>query len=156
MTRVVMPESWRAQPWQNGRGTTHEIWRDPDDGAYAIRVSCAEVTEPGPFSLFPGYRRWSFLVGPAPIKLGDHELVKPGDHVELPGDVAIEARFSEPTRLLNILTRDDHRIACGFGLALEPVRFVFALAASPELPRWHSLVLEPPARFERRSIIWVR
>ena len=156
MTRVVTPEDWRAQPWRNGRGTTHEIWRDPDDESYAIRVSCAEVTESGPFSLFPGYRRWSFLVGPAPIQLGDHELVKPGDHIELPGEVAIEARLSEPTRLLNILARDDQQITCGFGLATVQVRFVFALAASPELPRWHALVLDPPARFERRSIIWIR
>ena len=152
MTRVITPDEWRAQPWQNGGGVTHEIWRDAND--YAIRVSCAEVAQSGPFSRFAGYRRWSFLVGPAPIRLNDAELVKPGDHVELPGDVAIEATVSEPTRLLNVIARDGTGV--GYGLALHPVRFVFALDALAELPRWHALVLEPPARFERRTVVWIR
>ncbi|MEJ7603535.1 MAG: HutD family protein [Kofleriaceae bacterium] len=154
MTRVLGPDDWQAQPWRNGRGTTHEIWRDADD--YALRVSCAEVAASGPFSQFPGFRRWTFLLGPAPIRLGEHELVKPGDHLELPGDLALEATVGEPTRLLNILARHDLGVSVGYGLATHPVQFVFALQPLAELTRWHAIVLAPPARFERRTVIWIR
>ena len=121
-----------------------------------MRISCAEVTASGPFSLFPGFRRWTFLLGPAPIRLGDHELVKPGDHLELPGEIALSAIVSEPTRLLNILAREPVSITAGYGLATHLVRFVFAVQPLAELPRWHALVLDPPARFERRTVIWIR
>jgi uncharacterized protein len=124
--RVIDRASWTAQPWKNGRGTTLEILRWPDSGDYDVRVSLAEVTTSGPFSTFPGYRRHTFLVGPAPIRLGDVQLVAPGDHIELPGETAIEATLSSPTRLLNILARS--HIVVGRGPIAHPVRFAFDLA----------------------------
>ena len=122
--------AWRTQPWKNGGGTTHEIWRAPDADAYDVRVSLAEVTGSGPFSVFPGYRRWTFLVGPAPITLVGElpiELVAIGDHVELPGDAALTATLrGGPTQLLNVLARVP--IVVGHGPTAHPVRFVFDLA----------------------------
>ena len=46
-------------PWKNGRGTTLEIAAEPkgaklDDPSLLWRLSSAPVTEPGPFSAFPG------------------------------------------------------------------------------------------------------
>jgi environmental stress-induced protein Ves len=52
---LVRPESWVAMPWKNGRGVTHEIWKDEDP--FTIRFSVAEVGEDGPFSTFEGIDR---------------------------------------------------------------------------------------------------
>jgi environmental stress-induced protein Ves len=72
--RVVRRSDWRPQPWKNGGGVTHEVWRDglgPDGRApageaaiapFGVRVSCAEVASDGPFSSFPGIDRTILLM----------------------------------------------------------------------------------------------
>jgi environmental stress-induced protein Ves len=52
---IVRPEDWIAMPWKNGRGTTHQIWKDADP--FTIRFSVAEVSADGPFSQFEGIDR---------------------------------------------------------------------------------------------------
>lgn len=155
--RIVTPAEFRSQPWKNGGGVTHEIVRWPDPGAragayddaYDIRISIADDRTPGPFSRFPGYRRWSFLAGPAPIVLDVagtvHEFVTLGDHIEVDGDVAISCALpSGPTRLFNILVRDGVDAVVGRGPCPLPIRFAFALAALPWLPAGHAAVFDPP------------
>ncbi len=136
---------------------THEIVRWPDPGArdptyddaYDVRISIADDRTPGPFSRFPGYRRWSFLAGAAPIVLDAagtvHELVTLGDHLEVNGDVAISCALpAGPTRLFNILVREGVEAVVGRGPCARPIRFAFALAALPWLPPGHAAVFEPP------------
>ncbi|MBP9088440.1 MAG: HutD family protein [Kofleriaceae bacterium] len=61
---MLIPQAaWQPQPWKNGRGITHEIWRHrratsaaPLDG-FDIRLSVAEIEGAQPFSLFAGYQR---------------------------------------------------------------------------------------------------
>jgi len=174
--RVIEQAHWRVQPWKNGRGATNEVWRTPDappggsgDDAYDIRVSVAALTESGPFSRFPGYRRWSFLVGTAPIDITYDQrasrepavsLVAPGDHVQLPGDLAISVHLrAGATHLLNILARVP--LVAGHGPVGHPVRFVFALApraadgGRPALACWASAVLDPPAVIDTSDCIWI-
>lgn len=56
--RVIRWAEIAEQPWKNGGGTTREIWREPaGDGGFDWRVSVADVSSPGPFSLFPGHDR---------------------------------------------------------------------------------------------------
>ena len=167
--RIVTPAEYWPQPWKNGGGVTHEIVRWPDSrgpgrapdptAAYDIRISLAEDRVAAPFSKFPGFRRWSFLAGEAPIVLDvagvRHELTALGDHLEVPGDVAISCDLPEgPTRLLNFLVRDGVAARVGHGPCPEPIRFVFALAAMPWLPPGCSAVFEPPelAILERHAI----
>lgn len=162
MLRIVAPAEFRTQPWKNGGGVTHEIvrWPDaPDRDGYEIRVSLAEDRMPAPFSRFPGYRRWSFLAGPAPIVLDvagvAHELVAPGDHLEVAGDAAIHCTLpAGPTRLLNVLVRDGVDVRIGRGPCPLAVRFVFALAAMPWLPEGHAAVFDPPevVALERHAV----
>src|SRR5205085_4350551 len=83
--RTIPPTEWIAQPWRNGTGVTREIARWPATGEYDIRASIADVTTDGPFSTFPGYRRWSVLLG-APIELDGHRLLELGDMLEVDGD----------------------------------------------------------------------
>ncbi|MEO8798312.1 MAG: HutD family protein, partial [Polyangiaceae bacterium] len=61
---LVHRARWVTQPWKNGRGVTHEVWRwiapereHPDDSVFDLRVSVAEIDGPQPFSLFPGIDR---------------------------------------------------------------------------------------------------
>jgi environmental stress-induced protein Ves len=147
--RIIAPAGFRAQPWKNGRGVTHEIVRWPDSEVYDVRISLADDRAPGPFSRFPGYRRWSFLAGAAPIVLDlagiAHELVALGDHVEVGGEVPISCALpAGPTRLLNLLVRDGVDVQIGRGPCPLPVRFVFALAAMPWLAEGHAAVFDQP------------
>lgn len=169
MPRILSPAEFRAQPWKNGGGVTHEIVRWPAPGAspasasdaFDVRISLADDRVAGPFSRFPGYRRWSFLAGDAPIVLEvggiAHELVALADHIEVAGDVAIAcARPPGPTGLLNILIRDGVDAQVGHGPCPRPVRFAFALAAHRDLASGHAMVLDPPEHMVlHREAVWL-
>jgi environmental stress-induced protein Ves len=176
---IVRPADWIAQPWQNGGGITHKIARWPagaDD--FEVRASLAEVSRSGPFSRFPGYRRWSVLAG------GDHLAVAGGDRPAVAGEVAIElrtaagtcrlARLGElveldgdepieavlaggPAHLFNVLVnlrvRASSPITVGVGPRSSPVRLAFALEDTPELARWHARIDAPCVG--ARGIVWI-
>jgi environmental stress-induced protein Ves len=159
--RIIVPAEFRTQPWKNGGGVTHEIVRWPDSEPYDVRVSLADDRAPGPFSRFPGYRRWSFLAAGAPIALDIggvvHELVTLGDHIEVDGDVAISCTLpAGPTRLLSFFVRDGISARIGRGPCPVPVRFAFALAGMPWLPAGHAAVFDPPAHATlERHAVWL-
>ncbi len=162
LVQIVPPAAFRSQPWKNGGGVTHEIVRWPDLDTYDLRISIADDRTPGPFSRFPGYRRWSFLAGAAPIVLEvagtAHELVALGDHVEVGGDVAISCALpAGPTRLLNILVREGVDAVVGRGPCPLPIRFAFALTPLPWLAEGHAAVFDPPALAQlAHHTVWVR
>lgn len=162
MRRVLDPAGFRSQPWKNGGGVTHEIVRWPDVDGYDVRISIADDRAPGPFSRFPGYRRWSFLAGTAAIALDIagtvHELIALGDHVEVGGDVAITCALpGGPTRLLNVLVRDGVDARVGHGPCPWPIRFAFALAAQPDLAAGYAAVFDPPELVAlTRQAVWIR
>lgn len=176
--RILAPSEFRAQPWKNGGGITHEIVRWPDPGSgggdgggdgYDVRISLADDRQAAPFSRFPGYRRWSFLAAAAPIHLDvAGELVRLtalGDLVEVDGDVAISCTLPDgPTRLFNILVRHGIEAEVGRGPVDGPIRFAFALAALPWLPAEHAAIFGgpedrsgelPPGGLDERAV-WLR
>lgn len=160
--RIVPPSEFRAQPWKNGGGITHEIARWPDVDDYDVRISIADDRTAGPFSRFPGYRRWSFLAAAAPIALdvagAVRSLTALGDALEIDGDVAIRCSLpAGPTRLFNILVRHGVAAQIGRGPCAEPVRFAFALAALPWLPEGHAAFFDPAevAQLDERAV-WLR
>ena len=60
---LISQGAWQTQPWKNGLGITHEIWRyrsadsaTPTDG-YDLRLSVAHIDGAQPFSIFAGYQR---------------------------------------------------------------------------------------------------
>lgn len=152
---VITPADWRSQPWKNGLGVTHEVYRDRED--YDVRVSVADDTTPAPFSRFAGYHRWSILLEPAPITLVidgvTHELAHVGDVVDHAGEAVAEsiALPAGPTKLLSVLARPGYRV--GVGVPPVPVRFVFALAQTTDLGRWHARLDEP--RVLREPVLWI-
>lgn len=107
---IIEPAAWRAQPWRNGGGATHEIVRWPDE-PFALRISVADITGPAPFSAFAGYRRWLYLLDGGPVTLvidGAHAtLAAPGDGVAFAGDAGVAAiAVARPSRDLNVMVRD--------------------------------------------------
>lgn len=114
---TILPNTWRVQPWKNGRGTTSEVIRVPDREDYQLRVSVAEVIESGAFSTFPGYTRWSLLLEGGPVWLNGEPLV---DVLCFAGETALEARVDVRARLVNVIGRD---IEVGVGEARADIGF---------------------------------
>ncbi len=162
--RILSPAEFRAQPWKNGGGVTYEIARWPDAAAadYDLRISIADDRQPGPFSTFPGYRRWSFLAAAAPITLDvagngngngngndapprRHHLTELGQLLEVDGETPITCELpAGPTRLFNILVRRGVAAEIGRGPTEAPIRFAFALTDLPWLPAGHAAFFDPP------------
>jgi len=109
--QVIEPRAWRAQPWRNGAGVTHELLRWPAADPFAIRISVADVTAPGPFSAFAGYRRWLYLLEGGPVTLaldgGEVVLAAPGDGLAFAGAAQVAAiAVARPSRDLNFMASD--------------------------------------------------
>lgn len=56
-------------PWKNGGGLTRELlaWPDPKD--WLLRISVADISASGPFSLFAGIDRWIAVLAGDGIRL---------------------------------------------------------------------------------------
>jgi uncharacterized protein len=69
--RIIRRQDCRRMPWMNGGGTTTEILRRPETGQdFDWRVSVADVTEDGPFSIFPGcIRHITVITGDRAMRL---------------------------------------------------------------------------------------
>ncbi|HEY4057637.1 MAG TPA: HutD family protein [Kofleriaceae bacterium] len=152
-------EDWRKQPWKNGLGVTFEILRDPDVDAYDVRISIADDTQPATFSTFPGYVRWSFLAGTAPIRLTQPNgttaaLVALGDSLRTAGETVLTSELpAGATQLLNVIARaelvDAGKIVVGYGPVAHPVRYRFDLVEQIA-HRYHE-----PTRAETAGCVWI-
>jgi environmental stress-induced protein Ves len=102
-----------ATPWKNGRGVTREIAAFPRDAgldSFDWRVSMANVTQGGPFSIFPGVDRvLSVLEGTLDLTFDGGamlSLTTASEPAAFPGDVAVTARMPSAAVLdLNVMTR---------------------------------------------------
>ena len=93
LARLLAPSAYRAMPWKNGQGTTHEILierpapacgSDERDGAgFLWRLSIAEVAVASPFSLFSGCDRTILLLQ------GEGMVLDSGEH----GRHVLDRRF---------------------------------------------------------------
>ncbi len=98
-------------PWRNGGGVTRELlaWPSPDD--WLLRVSVADISASGPFSVYPGIDRWFAVLEGDAVRLDtagaeSRELtaVQP-DLYPFSGDVATHCT------LLGTQTRDFNLMA---------------------------------------------
>ncbi|MBT9552757.1 MAG: HutD family protein [Hydrogenophaga sp.] len=108
--RNITVDSAPATPWRNGGGVTRELlaWPDPTD--WRLRISVADIAADGPFSAFPGVRRWFTLLSGDGVTLdfADHPLtLRPGDApLAFDGAAAPGCRLtSGPVRDLNLMVR---------------------------------------------------
>ena len=108
-----------VEPWKNGGGTTRTIASlNSRDGlaTFDWRVSVAEITDSGPFSVFPGIDRIAVVLENGPLKLSENYVlgqVAPPRHlvprlvpVEFSGDTELFADISGPAiTCFNVMTR---------------------------------------------------
>jgi uncharacterized protein len=92
--QIIRKSSFKAIPWKNGGGITHEVIRAPAAGdPFLWRVSVAHIESSGPFSDFTGYRRHMVLLRGRGLMLrfstADHCLLqKVGDSAQFDGAAA--------------------------------------------------------------------
>lgn len=108
--QIIRKQSFRALPWKNGGGITHEAIRVPRSGdPFLWRVSLAQIDSSGPFSDFTGYERKMVLLQGRGLALkfgnGEHrELHAGGDWVEFDGATPVECELRDgPCVDLNLI-----------------------------------------------------
>lgn len=76
--KVIPKKNYLQVPWKNGQGITFEIARDSAiiNKDFIWRLSMAEVTHSGPFSIFPNADRIIIQLEGTPIKLEHLETNK--------------------------------------------------------------------------------
>jgi environmental stress-induced protein Ves len=108
--QIVRQSQFRASPWKNGGGITHEAMRVPERGAFRWRMSIAHIDSSGPFSDFAGYARTMVLLrgGGVALKLSDGTqriMRATGDLAQFDGALGVEcALLNGPCVDLNLIT----------------------------------------------------
>jgi environmental stress-induced protein Ves len=108
--RIVRQSQFKAAPWKNGGGITHEALRVPARGAFRWRVSIAHIDASGPFSDFAGYARTMVLLRGAGVTLrlsdGSQRIMRAiGDLAQFNGALGVECELSNgPCVDLNLMT----------------------------------------------------
>jgi environmental stress-induced protein Ves len=115
MTIHFFPTAGREPlPWLNGGGITREIAKDTTSGKPRWRLSHAEISTQGPFSGYPGYRRFLILLTGAGIRLRvDGITYEIGERFEVSAfDGAAEAvctLIDGPVTVFNVFLARDSR-----------------------------------------------
>jgi len=99
-----------AEPWRNGGGFTRTVARHATPEGDLWRVSAAEITACGPFSIFAGMSRHATLIagGPLCLQTGTqaHALKAIGDMGCFSGDdPSAVITLDTPARLWNVMSR---------------------------------------------------
>jgi hypothetical protein len=112
-----------AAPWKNGGGVTCEVACHPPQASFQNfdwRISIAQISSDGDFSVFSGVDRVITLLEGAGVQLGspdgliDHRLNSPWSPFAFPGDSAVHARLlGQDCHDLNVMTR---RSVCRAGV----------------------------------------
>jgi environmental stress-induced protein Ves len=96
-------------PWRNGLGQTTELAREDGEAGFVWRISRAEVTQNGPFSVFPHVDRILLLLSGAGLLFdfgaGDtHRLDSRFGSLRFAGDAPVHCDLIDgPCRDLNIM-----------------------------------------------------
>ena len=109
-----LPASERvAQAWKNGGGITREVAVFPAGASmddFLWRVSMADVTEVGPFSLFANIdRHLTVLSGSLRLEFSDRSVILvAGESLAFAGDMPVHGIPVTPVTDLNVMTRRGH------------------------------------------------
>lgn len=104
-------DSLTREPWRNGGGITRTVATGGGGHArdWDWRVSVADITQNGPFSVFPKMDRHLTMIEGRGILLHGSvsmRLARVGDGVAFPGEQALNAELIDgPVRVWNVITR---------------------------------------------------
>jgi environmental stress-induced protein Ves len=140
--QIIRKVSFKATPWKNGGGITHEALRVPESGdPFRWRVSVAHIDASGPFSEFAEYNRKMVLLQGAGVELRfadgvNKSLRNVGELVEFDGAVSAQCELLKgPCVDLNLMVTKADTVAARVERFIESV----AVKAS----RTESLVIFP-------------
>jgi hypothetical protein len=113
--RIIRAADLQAVPWKNGGGATREIAASPPNSsfdAFDWRVSVADVSEAGAFSVFEGIDRVLALIEGTEMVLvdadGPRHVLARWDSLAFAGETKIAAELPHgPTRDFNLMLRRD-------------------------------------------------
>ena len=105
---IVAADDQPALPWKNEGGMTRELLRWPAEGNWRLRISLADITSDGPFSAFPGVKRWFAVVQGGGLRLqlpdGEKRLVAGAAPLVFDGELEPDCQLlAGPTRDLNLM-----------------------------------------------------
>ncbi|WP_291158351.1 HutD family protein [Gemmatimonas sp. UBA7669] len=108
LLHVVSRENVEPTPWRNGGGTTQELLVWPQPEGWQLRVSVARIDRDGPFSEFPGVRRWFTVLDGAGVALTwptrTRRLLRGDEGVTFDGADAPDCQLLRgPTTDLNVM-----------------------------------------------------
>jgi len=117
---MVRADDVAPVPWKNGGGLARDLLFWPTPGDWQVRISLADIAADGPFSAYPGVRRWFAVVEGAGVALdfeggartqreGDEPLAFDG------GDAPVCRLLAGPTRDLNLMLSGSTRGVLHFG-----------------------------------------
>lgn len=110
--KLISLASLAPKPWRNGGGLTREFVAWPNAADWQLRLSLAQIDRDGPFSAFPGVRRWFCVLQGAGVELDFHshtQSVRVGDApLVFDGAAAPGCRLlGGPTHDLNLMLRGE-------------------------------------------------
>jgi len=104
---ILTPDQFQTSTWKNGGGVTHEIARQDLGDGWLCRISLAEVSSDGPFSLFPGMFRILTIVEGEGLDISAPQGViaaRPHLPVRFSGEVPVASKMLRgPVRNLNLI-----------------------------------------------------
>jgi uncharacterized protein len=104
----------RTMPWANGRGITHEVIASPNSEDWDWRLSIAEVSEHGPFSVLPSVDRILVVATGNGITLnvaGVSHTLKRFDKLHFDGQQEIIGELTNgPVYDLNLMVKRDRNV----------------------------------------------
>lgn len=108
--RVTLVEDTAPQRWRNGGGWTREMLALPDTDHWQVRVSVADIESDGPFSSFPGVRRFFSVLEGAGVELSvdgrAFRVTRDDAALQFAGEAQTSCRMLDgPTRDLNLMVR---------------------------------------------------
>jgi hypothetical protein len=108
--QLVRLEDCMPQPWRNGGGQTRELLAWPRAQDWQVRVSVARIEHSGPFSPYPGVRRWFAVLDGAGVRLAlphaEISLTPQDTPLAFDGEDAPMCQLLDgPTQDLNLMTR---------------------------------------------------
>ncbi len=119
--RHIPARELKARPWKNGGGITRLIAIHPEgagDEDFIWRISAAEVSAPGPFSIWEGVDRILMLTEGGPMRLlrtdtGAETVLASGARLYFAGETPYAAELpAGPARDFNLMLRRRQAHGC--------------------------------------------
>jgi len=165
MTNILYAKDFKDMPWQNGGGTTRELFRIPhesEENKFYFRISVAHLNQSSLFSTYPGIDRFLMLLEGKGFMLHFEDkshvkLASPFDSYEFEGEEKIQCELIDKNCLdFNVMTDRSwgHSTVNLTQLKMNQIKkyqpanhtYLYLYQASPKM-----VVLEPNDKFELKA-----